>query len=350
MHKKYVAEWAVIGAGPAGIAAVGKLIDKGVNPKKIVWIDPKFNVGDLGDYWSAVSSNTTVKLFKEFLCNCKSFNYDSQKKKFEFDNLPNEKTCQLRYIIEPLVYITQQLQHQVNTIHDYVESVHLSESLWHMNTRSQQIFQVDNIILATGAIPKPMQATFGVETISLYDALNPSKLSKKCNNTDRVAVFGSSHSAILIIRELLDLGVKEVVNFYLNPLRFGIPIDDWVLFDDGGLKGETAIWARKYIIGKQPKGLTRTIANDENITKLLPGCTKAIYAVGFVPRSPLVENYPNYKYNPHNGIIATGLFGVGIGFPESKTDPFGNTEFRVGLWKFINYLDKVVPLWLKYGV
>ena len=32
--------WAVIGAGPAGIAAVGKLLDHGVADKDIVWIDP----------------------------------------------------------------------------------------------------------------------------------------------------------------------------------------------------------------------------------------------------------------------------------------------------------------------
>ena len=40
--------WTVIGAGPAGIAAVGKLLDHGIAPEKIAWIDPAFAAGDLG--------------------------------------------------------------------------------------------------------------------------------------------------------------------------------------------------------------------------------------------------------------------------------------------------------------
>jgi len=35
-----VFKWTVIGAGPAGIAAVGKLIDSGVKPLEIAWVDP----------------------------------------------------------------------------------------------------------------------------------------------------------------------------------------------------------------------------------------------------------------------------------------------------------------------
>ena len=38
-------QWAVVGAGPAGIAAVGKLLDNAVNPASILWIDPQFKVG-----------------------------------------------------------------------------------------------------------------------------------------------------------------------------------------------------------------------------------------------------------------------------------------------------------------
>ena len=60
-------QWAVIGAGPAGIAAVGKLIDNGIRPSEILWIDPYFKVGDLGRYWHNVSSNTKAEFFTQFL-------------------------------------------------------------------------------------------------------------------------------------------------------------------------------------------------------------------------------------------------------------------------------------------
>ena len=44
-----------------------------------------------------------------------------------------------------------------------------------------------------------------------------------------------------------------------------------------------------------------------------------------------------------------GLFGFGIAFPESHTNPLGLTEHRVGLYKFMQYLDTVLPLWMRYG-
>lgn len=67
MINRAIFKWAVIGAGPAGIAAVGKLIDAGINPKEIVWIDPEFKVGDFGTHWRNVSSNTKVGLFLKIL-------------------------------------------------------------------------------------------------------------------------------------------------------------------------------------------------------------------------------------------------------------------------------------------
>ena len=71
-------EWCVIGAGPAGIAAVGKLLDHDIPAQKILWIDDKFKVGDLGAKWYDVSSNTTVRLFLDFLNECRAFKFDER--------------------------------------------------------------------------------------------------------------------------------------------------------------------------------------------------------------------------------------------------------------------------------
>ena len=43
--------WTVIGAGPAGIAAVGRLLDHGIVGEQIAWIDPEFGAGDFGTKW-----------------------------------------------------------------------------------------------------------------------------------------------------------------------------------------------------------------------------------------------------------------------------------------------------------
>ena len=78
INEKYT--WAVIGPGPAGIATVGQLISHGVAPKTIIWIDPEFNVGDFAKHWSNESSNTTVKLFRDFLNHCDAFDYTDNSK------------------------------------------------------------------------------------------------------------------------------------------------------------------------------------------------------------------------------------------------------------------------------
>lgn len=50
------AVWTVVGVGPAGIATVGKLIDLGVDPSCIVWIDPHFEP----DFWDATGKVYTA--------------------------------------------------------------------------------------------------------------------------------------------------------------------------------------------------------------------------------------------------------------------------------------------------
>jgi hypothetical protein len=82
----------------------------------------------------------------------------------------------------------------------------------------------------------------------------------------------------------------------------------------------------------------------------LPQCTQAIYATGFQKRLIPVECMKTLEYNSRNGIIAPGLFGLGIAFPEAKEDRYGTLEHRVGLWKFMEYLNHIMPVWLKYGV
>src|SRR5205085_12218902 len=87
--------WAVIGAGPAGIAAVGKLIDNGVSPQQIAWLDPEFKVGDFGSKWLNVSSNTRVKLFIKFYQACHAFQFASAPNDFAILNTDSEETCLL---------------------------------------------------------------------------------------------------------------------------------------------------------------------------------------------------------------------------------------------------------------
>lgn len=348
--------WAVIGAGPAGIAAIGQLLDKQISPEHIVWIDPDFNVGDFGSKWSLVSSNTKVKLFNQFYHHCAAFNYQTVAQQFEISKFDEHNTCLLEYAAQPLQWITQSLRQRVFTLQKKAQCLELKDHYWHItvsesgNDLNQEILQSKNVILAIGSEPKSLQFD-NLDEIPLTTALNPEALRQTCNTNDVIAVFGSSHSAIIILKSLLEqTHVRQVINFYREPLRYAVYFDDWILFDDTGLKGSTAKWAREYLHGKMPDRLIRKISDPESIKEFLPQCTKAIYSIGFKRRSIAVNGMSSLKYNEHNGIIAPGLFGVGIAFPEAAIDRYRNLEYRVGLWKFMDYLGRVLPLWLQYSV
>jgi hypothetical protein len=75
-----------------------------------------------------------------------------------------------------------------------------------------------------------------------------------------------------------------------------------------------------------------------------------VYTVGLERRTlPETRQWGQLDYNPDNGILAPGLFGVGIAFPERAVDRFGYVEYRVGLKKFMDHLHDVLPLWLRYS-
>jgi len=342
--------WTVVGAGPAGIAAVGKLLDEGVAPSDLGWIDTHFEVGDFGRKWKHVPSNTRVELFLRFLENFQSFSYDRNLKRFDLDTVNPADNCKLKLAVDSLQWVTENLREKVHCFTDEALSLKLHKNRWELTLRGSKIYS-KNVILATGAEPKTLDLK-GPTEIALEVALDPALLSKEVNEKDTIGVFGSSHSAVLILANLLSLNRNniEVINFYRSTHLYAVPMDGWILFDNTGLKGYAANWARKYLDGENPPNLKRLLCSDPLFETALSSCNKAVYAVGFKNRTlPHIEGFGNTTYNDKTGIIAPGLFGVGIGFPQAQVDPFLNLEYRVGLWKFADYLNCIIPIWFKYS-
>lgn len=340
-------QWAVIGAGPAGIASVGKLLDHGIPPEHILWVDPYFKVGDLGLFWPNVSSNTKVKLFKNFLLAVNSFGYQESPIDFQLNHLPEDETCTLGFVVEPLQWVTEHLLKKVQAVKTTIHSMFLSERLWSLSSDTERYY-AKNVILATGALPSALNYP-GVNVIPFDVAIDKEKLSLVAHHDQTYGVFGSSHSAIIILKHLVELGVKKVINFYRSPCSYAIDMGDWILFDNTGLKGQSAAWARENIDGVLPPNLVRHNVSDPNIARFLPECDQVIYAVGFQTRKTIViGDYEYSRHNPYVGIIGPGLFGLGIAYPETRADAYGNVEAQVGLWKFMVYLNKIMPIWLKY--
>lgn len=94
--------------------------------------------------------------------------------------------------------------------------------------------------------------------------------------------------------------------------------------------------------------IRRVNINDPAYEESLKECTKIISAIGFERRTSVkVLPCPDCAHDPATGIIAPGLFGFGIAFPQGKYDRQGNYERQIGLWKFMNYLTEILPIWLE---
>ena len=170
---------------------------------------------------------------------------------------------------------------------------------------------------------------------------------------DVVGVVGSSHSAILCLRNLLESKVApRVINLYRSPLLYAAHLPDGrIMHDNTGLKGIAAEWARERLeagVFEQAGRLERVCIKDspETTSEALDRCTAVVHAVGFsrnrLPAiiredgSPLTQVVHDTKSGRIAG--AEGIKGFGIAFPETVVDPSGLASANVGLWKFMRYI------------
>ncbi len=241
-----------------------------------------------------------------------------------------DETCALALVADPLVWVTEHLRERVEAFETTATALFLERRQWRIETEQQEITS-KNVILAVGAVPKKLGYP-QLKEIPLEVALDPEKLADEPLENATVAVFGSSHSSMIALPHLLRHPVKKVINFYRSPLRYAVYLDDWILFDDSGLKGRAADWARENIDGVYPERLERCWVSSPDFDEKLAACDRVVYTVGFEPRTvPETPQWGQLDYNPNNGILAPGLFGLGIAFPARGIDRYGYVEVSSGL-------------------
>jgi len=160
---------------------------------------------------------------------------------------------------------------------------------------------------------------------------------------DQVAVFGSSHSAMLAVMNLSRY-TKKIVNFYRSEVVYAIPKDGWILYDDTGLKGKVAEWTKENV-----DKLNRVQIEDPKYAEALKSCNKIVYCTGLarVPLPVIVINgkqvdTKKLEYDLQTGKIFEKMHGFGIAFPRQVIDRVGNKELSVGIWKFMWHINEVM--------
>lgn len=346
MRRTCLYKWCVVGAGPAGIAAVGQLLDQAINPKEILWIDPEFHVGDLGKKWPEVSSNTTVANFLYYLNFCKSFCFDQCPQEISLSKQNPSETCRLGMVVKPLQWISDHLSTKVKIQKSHVSQIKELHGFWQLH-HARGIDNAKKVILAMGAEEKSL--TYSNNTITVEDAMKPSKLQNIVSNQHTIGVFGNSHTGIVALYNLMNLNPKKVYLFYRSPLKFAIPLGDGYLYDNTGLKGYSADWAKENLLKNIPKNLSMVHLQDQEFEQHLSQCDFVVYAVGFEKRKSITLPFHiKEHFDPFTGIIAPGLFGCGIAYPEKGLEISGDYEYRVGLKKFMQFINRVLPFWMQY--
>lgn len=328
--------WAVIGAGPAGIISVAVLIDNGVIPQDIIWIDPEFKVGRMGKYYGNVPSNLKACRYTFFLQSCDLFK-KIQSESFErikcFDQ---QQEPLLQLIIDPLQDITSYLRSLVTTYCGNVQKVAQKNDVWALHLTNYTI-TARKVILAIGAYPKTFDYR-NIQEIPLDIALDENKLKLLVTEDDKIIVVGSAHSALLIVKYLSEMNVKSVLNIYSKAPKYGMY---------GGLEGITAYWTKEILEKKPPANVTRILFSEKIIEKYQKDYNKITYAHGY-QRHPLIINELNeICFDNISGKILPNLYGIGIAFPEKYITSEGETVSLIGVNSFMSYAKKLVPLWIK---
>ncbi|KAI5364723.1 Putative FAD/NAD(P)-binding domain, FAD/NAD(P)-binding domain superfamily [Septoria linicola] len=280
-------EAVVVGAGPAGITAVGNLLENRVD--RILWVDESFNGGRVNQYYREVPSNTKVKLFVDFAQAVSPFRKivsdlpsrdrweepnpsdgaavkGSKDKLQDLRTLDQEKGCHLSHAADMCLMLTNGLKRtpgvvtQLGRVAD--ATLDQSSQTWTVNldtkTRSAQDItnvKTKRIVLCTGSTPLDPKLPYepaGLQHINLDDALSPTNLSALLSplGPTKVAVIGASHSAILVLWNLAHLAQTskpdlQVKWFTRHPLRYAEFEDGFIARDNTGLKGAAATWAKE---------------------------------------------------------------------------------------------------------
>ena len=185
-----------------------------------------------------------------------------------------------------------------------------------------------------------------------------------------IAVIGNSHSGILVCRNLYEAAQSgdrdlRIVNFRRRPIKYAEYREDGIVFDNTGLKGTTADWAKQVMEQNADSSivLEQIDLNDDPDSvyrKHLPRCTHIVYAIGYTP-SPLprlfvggrridqelefVMHTSGFRIRGKREMVQ-GLFGCGIAFPEKVEDPDGHVEAAVGVGKFFKFAERVKGDWV----
>lgn len=330
-----VYDFTVIGAGPAGIITVTMLLENGVHPQKICWIDPEFTVGRMGKFYRNVPSNQVAARFTRFLTSCETFRNIKSDAICAVKNYDQHIEPPLELLANALQDITNCLMPKVVCVHDFVTELKAENDHWVILFNNRTL-KSKKVILAHGSKPREIMA-HADKVIDLDIALDQKKLQKIVAKDNTVLIVGSAHSALLVAKYLVDLEIKQVILLYKNVPFYG---------RYGGLEGITARWTKDVLEKNLAKNIIREHYTEKKFETYAQNVDKIIYAFGYEKNSIIVNGSNLADYDEKTGIIKNGLYGIGIAFPELYSTQENRVVPLIGVNSFMERAQKLIPEWI----
>ncbi|OQE17493.1 hypothetical protein PENFLA_c024G01735 [Penicillium flavigenum] len=294
----------------------------------------------------------------------------------KLESMNRDKTCQLSFAGDMVLMLVNGLieRSEVQSVEGAVEKASLNRGIWTVSTFNQS-FKTTRLFMCTGSQPQSSSMHYpfnkDLTVLDLDECMLrshlPSALPKDRKSV--VAVIGNSHSGILCCKNLYESAKSKerdikIVNFGRRPIKYAKYVDNGIIFDNTGLKGSTAEWAKEVMENDPDPEMIEQVdlSQDQDLAfrEHLPRCTHIIYAIGYT-RSPLpalyIDGQPageELTFDMHSSRFhygdraerVQGLYANGIAFPEEVKDPEGHVEAAVGIAKFFSFAERMKKNWL----
>lgn len=324
--------YVIIGGGIAGIISLSVIYDR-YPDARILWIDNNnFTSGDLIKY-PLVPANTPYKVLVYFIETI--FKLLGFKRTIsQVCDLTNDRIFKLECLSKELIIISNFIRKlkRVTLANDYINKVSYKDGNWIISGKYTTYIS-EKVVLCNGSTHKKL--SYNTPQIPIETALNPIKLNLLDIQDKHIVVFGNSHSGILIIKNLYEMGCTNITNVVRGPIRIPYFNEDNVeIYQESGIRGSGLEWVSKNLI---PKNKTHIkIIKFNELTTF--SADLVIYSIGLKPREiDIIYNGGSFIRNPdfnETGLLARNLYGLGVAYPKFYILN-DNIEYEVGMGGFL---------------
>lgn len=327
----------IVGLGPAGILALG-LIMRRMN-QDIVVFEPDVVGGHLITRYSTVIANIPTSKIIEAFRGVEDWEHVPMHRleKYGSEECPKllEAALQLKELVAPSL-------ERVRFVRDRVDRFERLSNSWAVKTRGGEVFEVQKLILCIGA--EARELPLGKPQLPTQVGLDMRFLPLAIYRTDKIVVFGTSHSGTLILKNLFLMNCMNVIAVHKSNVPFVFERDG----NPDGIKEESAAIADAILAGSWASATPKFIKLSDTaaVDAAVGAADRIIAAAGFDKPSLTYVERGVTRPLIHNGRRFVGpkdIYGFGIGFPSSYVAADGKSYSDVGFGPFVDAIKEALP-------